>query len=88
MKEGEEGQEEQPNWQVREYGDSQQFNLIGKEEGSVGVYGTVAIRNLTWPGAMLVANSKGWCNIYVGYGLKINQNPFNPVQPDDILVEQ
>lgn len=33
------------------YGDTQQFNLVGKEEGNVGTYGVVALKNLTWPGA-------------------------------------
>lgn len=61
--------------------------MIGKDEGNVGCYGTIALKNLTWPGAYLVSNSKTWANIYIGYGLKVNQNPFNPVQPPNIQDE-
>ena len=31
--------------------------------------------------------SGGWVNIYIGYGQKIIQASFNPVQPKDIAVE-
>jgi len=38
----------------------------------VGCYATTVIKNLTWPGAVAVAQTKGYSNIYIGYGLKIN----------------
>ena len=80
-------EEEGINWQIREYGDLQQFNLAGKDEGSATCYGTIVIRNLTWPGAHLIAQNKSWTNIYVGYGNKLNQNPFEPVQPERVYDE-
>ncbi|KRX04273.1 hypothetical protein PPERSA_11397 [Pseudocohnilembus persalinus] len=79
--------DDEPNWVIKEYGDNQQYNLIGKDSGNIGCYGTIQIKNLTWPGAQIVCNSKTWVNIYVGYGFKQNQVPFQPVQPPMILQE-
>lgn len=42
---------------------------------------------MTWPGAYCVSSSSGWTNIYIGYALKINQTPFQPLGPDDIKDE-
>ncbi|EAS02067.3 radial spokehead protein (macronuclear) [Tetrahymena thermophila SB210] len=87
LPEGEGGnEEEETNWQKREYGDKQQFNTI--EGDTVVNYNCVSFKNLTWPGAHLVVNSQSYCNIYVGYGLKQNQHPFLPVEPSDMLEEQ
>jgi len=76
------------NWLVKVIGDTQVFNLIGKEEGGSTCYGTVTIKNLTWPGSICVAQTAGWANIYVGYGLKLIQSPFIPLQPNDIEIDQ
>ncbi|KAL4493537.1 hypothetical protein ABPG72_007545 [Tetrahymena utriculariae] len=78
-----ENEEPNPNWYVREYGDLQQFN---QEEGTA-IYGVVVLRNKTWNGHYTVCNNQRWSNIYIGYGLKTNQIPFVPPQPDDLQAE-
>lgn len=54
---------------VKETGDLMQYNTL---EGGTACYGTIVFKNLTWPGSYTVVQSKGWCNVYVGYGLKVN----------------
>ena len=34
-----------------------------------------------------IYQSKGWVNIYIGYGNKVNQSPFIPVQPEKVYDE-
>ncbi|EGR34905.1 radial spoke head protein, putative [Ichthyophthirius multifiliis] len=76
-------EETQSNWYMREYGDLQQFT----SEDQTSNYGVTVLRNKTWQGHYTVFNNERWCNIYIGYGLKTNQNPFVPTQPDDLCAE-
>lgn len=38
---------------------------------------------MTWPGTITVVNSKGFSNLYIGYGLKEKQSPIYPIMPND-----
>ena len=40
---------------MKTVGDTQQFNLVGKEEG-VTSYAVVVLKNLRWPGSFTVTN--------------------------------
>ena len=42
-------------WLIKTVGETQQFNLVGKEEG-VTSYAVVVLKNLRWPGNYTVAN--------------------------------
>lgn len=57
------------------------------ESGAAKSYNAVLLKNLNWPGAFTVGHSKGWVNIYIGYGQKLLQGSFHPVSPKDISTE-
>ncbi|EGR33145.1 radial spoke head protein, putative [Ichthyophthirius multifiliis] len=78
-----ENEETQLNWIVRECGDSQQFST---DEATLQ-YSVIVIKSKTWVGHYTICNNKRWTNIYIGYGLKTNQQPFVPIQPEDMCAE-
>lgn len=69
------------------FGSTQQFNNVGKEEGTTSCYGVVSLRNPHWPGWVTIASPKEFGSIYIGYGLKSSQPSFHPLGPEDIGVE-
>eukprot|EP00828_Plagiopyla_frontata_P044433 TRINITY_DN7254_c0_g1_i3.p2 TRINITY_DN7254_c0_g1~~TRINITY_DN7254_c0_g1_i3.p2 ORF type:complete len:140 (-),score=41.61 TRINITY_DN7254_c0_g1_i3:186-605(-) len=75
------------NWIVKVIGDPQQYNMIGRDEGSVTCYATLVLKNLTWPGFQCISTANSFVNIYIGYGFKNGAVPFNPVQPNDLQAE-
>jgi hypothetical protein len=48
-------------------------------------YSVALLKNLNWPGSYTVGHSKGWVNIYIGYGHKLLQASFTPVSPKDLI---
>lgn len=73
-------------WTTQQVGETQVISPLS-ETGIARSYSAVLLKNLNWPGAYTVGHSKGWVNIYIGYGQKLLQNSFNPVSPKDIAVE-
>ena len=61
------------NWVIQQCGETIPVNLIGKQEGQTAIYGTVLVKNLSWPGAATVGYKGGFSNIYIGYGHRANQ---------------
>lgn len=49
------------------------MSQVGRQEGQVLVYGVACLRNLVWPGAVVVGYRGGWVNVYVGYGHRLSQ---------------
>lgn len=73
------------NWSIQLMGETQTIGAFERQLQTV--YGVACLKNLTWPGAVTVGYSGGWVNIYVGYGQKVVQSSFVPIQPKDIAVE-
>jgi Radial spokehead-like protein len=73
---------------TRNYGERQQFNLQGKDEGKTGSYEIVAIQSQQWPGFFTIVNiyKQRWSCLYLGLGLKANQK-FIPDKPRDFNKE-
>ena len=73
---------------TRLYGERQQFNLLGKDEGKTGSYEIAVIQSLLWPGFFTVVNlyKQRWSFLYLGLGLKANQK-FIPEKPRDFNKE-
>lgn len=47
----------------------------------------VALRSLTWPGAVTVAFGKRFANVYVGFGTKHADAPYTPQPPGRVQAE-
>lgn len=71
------------SWIGKVCGDTQPYNNLGKE-GTTS-YAVNIIKSLRWPGAVTVAQSGKFANIYVGYGLKKGDTCFNPIEPPEIM---
>lgn len=73
---------------MRSYGEIQQFNLIGPDEGNTGSYDIVVIKNPFWPGFATFYDhrTKSWSNLYLGNGRKLKQY-FIPTRLKDFLKE-
>ena len=71
------------SWVGKVCGDTQPYNNLGKE-GTTS-YAVNVIKSLRWPGAVTVAQSGKFANIYVGYGLKKGDTCFNPTEPPEIM---
>jgi radial spoke head protein 4A len=67
-------------WVSKVCGDTQQYN---KGEGTV-TYAVNVLRSLRWPGAVTVAKSGKYSNIYVGDGIKKGDTAFNPIEPPEV----
>lgn len=73
------------NWSTQIAGETQTISAYGKDNQTI--YGVACLRSLTWPGATTVGYAGGWVNIYIGYGQKVTQASFIPLQPKDLAVE-
>lgn len=76
------GQEEVAPWTFAVRGDTQKYSLGDDGETT---YATLVIRSLQWPGAVTVCKNGKFASIYMGYGLKFGDVPFNPTSPEEIL---
>lgn len=77
-------------WLQKLEGDSQVFT---KDEGNL-VYGVTVLRNIYWPGWVTIGyvmkyfiQKSGYCNFYLGNGLKAIQPSWNEYTNPDIEVE-
>jgi len=43
------------------------------------------IKSLQWPGAVTVSKGGKYANIYMGYGLKHLDTPWNPISPPNVI---
>jgi radial spoke head protein 4A len=50
-------------------------------------YASVCISSNRWPGAHAYAVQKKFGNVYIGWGLKYNTNPYSPVLPPAVQSE-
>ena len=73
-------------WITRVQGDTQVFNGMG-DDATTSCYAVCSIRNLSWPGWATVSTNKQFASIYIGYGIKANQQLFFPLAPSDLLEE-
>lgn len=73
---------------TRLYGDKQQFNLQGKDEGKTSSYEIAVIQSQQWPGFFTIVNlyKQRWSCLYLGLGLKANQK-YIPDKPKDFNKE-
>lgn len=72
-----------PAWTVKLCGETESFGTAKNPNDKVN-YGTVVVKSLLWPGAYTFFNAGRWMQIYVGDGLKYEQNTFYPVFPPKI----
>ena len=73
---------------MRNYGDKQIFNGVGKDEGKAMNYEIVVLQSLQWPGFITVVNpdKQRWSHLYLGMGIKANQ-VFIPEKLRDFMKE-
>ena len=70
-------------WTAQQIGETQEVTPLD-ESGTARSYSVAVLKNLNWPGSFTVGHSKGWVNIYIGYGHKLLQNSFIPISPKDL----
>lgn len=71
-------------WQMRVYGDEQQYALAPPKTGTAP-YSVLAFRPYKWPGAITVYQSGMWQSLYIGSGVAQGGDSFQPVGPAEIM---
>eukprot|EP00830_Metopus_es_P004108 TRINITY_DN137_c0_g1_i1.p1 TRINITY_DN137_c0_g1~~TRINITY_DN137_c0_g1_i1.p1 ORF type:complete len:482 (-),score=119.79 TRINITY_DN137_c0_g1_i1:21-1466(-) len=74
-------------WRRNVYGDEQQYNPVPPKTATL-CYGVIALRPVRWPGAITVYQNGKWQSLYVGYGIKNAGDPFVPIGPAAMGVDQ
>jgi len=72
--------EEDKAWISKLVGDTQSYNKVKADEGTVS-YATCVMRSIRWPGAVTVSKMGKFTSVYVGYGLKRGDASFYPTEP-------
>jgi len=72
--------EEDRAWISKLVGDTQSYNKVKADEGTVS-YATCVMRSIRWPGAVTVSKMGKFTSVYVGYGLKRGDASFFPTEP-------
>lgn len=70
-------------WQVKSYGDNQQYAQPPPKEINQG-YNAISLQPYRWPGALTVVQKCKYCTIYIGNGIKAGGLVFIPLGPDQI----
>lgn len=73
------------SWVVKQFGDRAIYtDLVTKKPRCNAV---TAVRSLTWPGAVCVAQRGSYANLYIGNGLKTGEPDFYPPAPPNLQDE-
>ena len=72
-----------PSWVVKLAGETGTFQHQNPTLGKVN-YGVVVVKSLQWPGSYNFFSQGRWYQIYLGDGLKYEQQTFYPVFPPAI----
>ena len=72
-----------PAWVVKTAGEASTFQQLNPVLGKVN-YGVVVVKSLQWPGAFSFFSQSRWLQIYVGDGLKYEQQTYYPIFPPTI----
>ncbi len=67
-------------WTFNIVGDTQRYTTADGET----TYSTMVIKSLAWPGALTVSKGGKYVNIYMGYGIKHQDTPWNPISPPNV----
>ena len=73
-------------WSVKSVGLEEVYKGVGKNAKGASK-GVVGIKNLVWPGWLMVAYGAKTSNIYVGYGHKYKQS-YYPFDPEPVLQQR
>ena len=73
------------SWQIKSYGDSQQYTLLNKD-GSAGntTYSVGDVKSVRWPGAHTLFQNGRWLSIYIGNAIKSTSISYQPISPQEV----
>lgn len=72
-------------WQIRTYGDDQQYAKPPPKSDTNTTYATIAVRSFKWPGSATVYQNGKWESIYIGDGIALGGDSFMPIAPAEIM---
>eukprot|EP00347_Sterkiella_histriomuscorum_P000777 403374544 len=74
-----------PSWTVKHHGDQTIFKNINPAVQDGQNYGVVVCKSLQWPGSYTFYSQSRYLQVYVGDGLKYEQQTYYPVFPPKIM---